>query len=61
MRKMQSGDFIGGNKIDMMRNMIDFQGEELFYKKKIYYYRKVGVVMKIFKSRKLPKDFKIIC
>ena len=35
MRKIQSGDFIGGNKIYMMRNMIDFQGEDLFYKKKL--------------------------
>jgi hypothetical protein len=57
---MQAGDFIDGDKMDMKSNMTDLKGEGLLDQKVLDAYRKVGVVMKSFKSGKLPKAFKII-
>jgi len=57
MAKMQTGDFIDGDKMDGFSN-IDAMGA--LDEKVINAYRKVGIVMRSYKSGKLPKPFKII-
>jgi len=59
MQKMQAGDFIDGDKLDMRSNMSDLKDCTLD-PKVIAAYKKVGVVMRSFKSGKLPKAFKVI-
>ena len=55
MAKMNAGDFIDGDKMDMGEP----EGAGLD-PKVIATYKKVAIVMKSFKSGKLPKAFKII-
>jgi len=59
MQKMQAGDFVDGDKLDMKSNLSDLKDSTLD-PKVIAAYKKVGVVMRSFKSGKLPKAFKII-
>lgn len=56
MAKMTAGDFIDGDKMDNASNVADSSLDP----KIIAAYKKVAVVMKSFKSGKLPKAFKII-
>ena len=57
MAKMQAGDFIDGDRMDMQS---DLKAEPNLDPKVLAAYRKVGVVMKSYRSGKLPKAFKII-
>lgn len=56
MAKMNAGDFIDGDKMDNASSMPDSSLDP----KVIAAYKKVSVVMRSFKSGKLPKAFKII-
>ena len=56
MAKMSAGDFIDGDKMDNKSSMPDSALDP----KVIAAYKKVAVVMRSFKSGKLPKAFKII-
>ena len=56
MAKMNAGDFIDGDKMDNGSSMPDSTLDP----KVIAAYTKVSVVMRSFKSGKLPKAFKII-
>jgi len=58
MKKMEAGDFIDGDKLDMKSNMTG--AESTINPKIVTAYKKVGVVMRSYKSGKLPKAFKII-
>ena len=55
MAKMKAGDYIDGDKMDMGEPK-----ENTMDPKIVMTYKKVAVVMKSFKSGKLPKAFKII-
>ena len=59
MLKLQTGDFIDGDKMDMKSNITTGAMSNLD-PKIVAAYKKVGVVMKSYKSGKLPKAFKII-
>ena len=62
MQKLASGDFQDGNQMDEMggeRQGTNFGVEEMD-PKVIATYKKLGVVMKTYRSGKLPKAFKII-
>ena len=54
---METGDFIDGDKFESMTDMEKGSGLD---PKVVAAYKKVGIVMKSFKSGKLPKAFKII-
>ena len=56
MAKMTTGDFIDGDRLDNPSSMPDSALDP----KVIAAYRKVAIVMRSFKSGKLPKAFKII-
>lgn len=56
-QKLETGDFIDGDKFD---SMTDVERGSTLDPKVIAAYKKVGIVMKSFKSGKLPKAFKII-
>ena len=58
MQKLATGDYIDGDKLDMQSNMS--QSNSNLDPKVVAAYKKVGIVMKSFKSGKLPKAFKII-
>lgn len=58
MQKMETGDFVDGDKLDSM-STLEAAGSNLD-PKVVQAYRKVGVVMRSYKSGKLPKAFKII-
>jgi essential nuclear protein 1 len=57
MQKMETGDFIDGDKFDSMTDMEKGSGLD---PKVVAAYKKVGIVMRSFKSGKVPKAFKII-
>mmetsp|Transcript_6643 Transcript_6643/g.11178 ORF Transcript_6643/g.11178 Transcript_6643/m.11178 type:complete len:127 (+) Transcript_6643:466-846(+) len=57
MQKMETGDFVDGNRLD---NMSEMKGDSTLDPKVIAAYKKVGIVMRSYKSGKLPKAFKII-
>jgi len=62
MQKLAAGDFQDGNQMDEMageRQGTNFGVEEMD-PKVIATYKKLGVVMKTYRSGKLPKAFKII-
>jgi len=59
MAKMQTGDFIDGDQMDM-KSMGELKTDSNLDPKVVAAYKKVGVVMRSFKSGKLPKAFKII-
>ena len=59
MQKLQTGDFIDGDKMDMKSTLTSMKESNLD-PKIVAAYKKVGVVMKSYKSGKLPKAFKII-
>ena len=56
MAKMNAGDYIDGDKMDCQSSMPDSTLDP----KVVSAYKKVAVVMRSFKSGKLPKAFKII-
>lgn len=56
MAKMNAGDFIDGDKMDNGSTVADSGLDP----KVVIAYRKVAIVMRSFKSGKLPKAFKII-
>lgn len=56
MHKLATGDYEDGDKLDGKSNMTGSNLDP----KVIQAYKKVGVVMRSFKSGKLPKAFKII-
>ena len=56
-QKLETGDFIDGDKFD---SMTDVERGSTLDPKVIAAYKKVGVVMRSYKSGKLPKAFKII-
>ena len=60
MQKLATGDFIDGDKLDQAGKLSDLQDGPALDQKVVDAYRKVGVVMRSFKSGKLPKAFKII-
>ena len=55
MQKLQTGDFVDGDAAPSLSEM-----KSTLDPKVIEAYKKVGVVMRSFKSGKLPKAFKII-
>ena len=55
MSKMQTGDFEDGNANKEQTNIIDNLDPKI-----VSSYKKVGIVMKTFRSGKLPKAFKCI-
>lgn len=59
MAKMQAGDFVDGDRMDMKSNM-SMQPDSVLDPKVVAAYKKVGVVLRSYKSGKLPKAFKII-
>jgi len=59
MQKLNTGDYIDGDKLDGASNMSDLK-TSMLDPKVIAAYKKVGVVMRSFKSGKIPKAFKII-
>lgn len=58
MQKLATGDYEDGDKLDSKSQLTTAKGD--LDPKVIEAYKKVGVVMKSFKSGKLPKAFKII-
>jgi essential nuclear protein 1 len=57
MQKMAAGDFVDGDKMDRGS---EINPEQTLDPKVVAAYKKVGVVLKSYKSGKLPKAFKII-
>jgi len=57
MQKLATGDYLDGDKMDQS---ISAPLQSTLDPKVIAAYKKVGIVMKSFKSGKLPKAFKII-
>ena len=57
MQKMEAGDFVDGDKLD---SKSELKTDSTLDPKVIQAYKKVGVVMRSYKSGKLPKAFKII-
>lgn len=60
MAKLASGDYVDGDKLDQASKLSDLKDNAALDQKVIDAYKKVGVVMRSFKSGKLPKAFKII-
>lgn len=62
MQKMMAGDYVDGDKIDKKSNYNsnDIRNDPTLDPKVIQAYKKVGVVMRSYKSGKMPKAFKII-
>ena len=60
MQKLATGDYIDGDKLDKQSKLSDLQDAAGLDQKVIDAYKKVGVVMRSYKSGKLPKAFKII-
>jgi essential nuclear protein 1 len=58
MQKLATGDYVDGDKLDSKSNLTTSNSN--LDPKVVAAYRKVGIVMKSFKSGKLPKAFKII-
>jgi essential nuclear protein 1 len=60
MQKLATGDFVDGDKLEQASKLSDMKDTPALDQKVVEAYRKVGVVMRSFKSGKLPKAFKII-
>lgn len=58
MQKLATGDYEDGDKLDAKSNLTT--SKSTLDPKVIEAYKKVGVVMRSYKSGKLPKAFKII-
>lgn len=60
MQKLATGDYVDGDKLEQASKMSELKDAQQLDQKVVEAYRKVGVVMRSFKSGKLPKAFKII-
>jgi essential nuclear protein 1 len=60
MQKLEAGDFVDGDRMDSMSKMDDLKTDSVLDPKVTAAYKKVGVVLRSYRSGKLPKAFKII-
>lgn len=63
MQKLATGDFADGDEMDddeIERNAKNGGGVDTFDPKIVAAYKKLGVVLKTYRSGKLPKAFKVI-
>lgn len=60
MQKLATGDFVDGDKVDQQSQLESLKGASALDPKVVAAYKKVGVVMRSFRSGKLPKAFKIV-
>ena len=60
MQKLATGDYLDGDKLDKQSKGGELRDAGALDQKVVDAYKKVGVVMRSYKSGKLPKAFKII-